>query len=151
MSIQIKIVAAIVAIAASLIGVTPALETPDAQRKSLSLEEAEILVYLVPDADPVRKAGCDVEAEWQRSSKLDQTNFFTFWLVRTGKKVGCSTWPIDVSYFSVNKRTGSVWDDMPESHRVTSSTLNGVLKIIRRRNGINKATLRKYDALKPSI
>jgi len=151
MSIQIRIVTTIVAIAASFIGVTPASGTREAQPKSLSLAEAEILVYLVPDADQVRKAGCDVEAEWQRSSKLDQTNFFTFWLLRRGKKVGCSAWPIDVSYFSVNKRTGSVWDDMPEPHRVTSPTLNGVLKIIRRENGITKATLRKYDALKPNI
>jgi hypothetical protein len=151
MNSRMKIVITIVAIAASVIGIARALEAPEVQRTSLSEEEAEILVYLVPDADQVRNAGCDVEAELQTSSKLDQTNFFTFWLVRTGKHVKCRNWPVDVSYFSVNKRTGSVWDDMPEPHRVTSSTLNGVLKIIRRENGITKATLRKYDALKPSI
>ncbi len=151
MSIRMKVVITIFAIAASFIGVAAALETPEAQRTSLSVEEAEILVYLVPDADHVRNAGCDVDAEPQTSPKLDQTIFFTFWLVRTGKKARCLAWPVDVSYFSVNKRTGSVWDDMPEPHRVTSSTVNGVLKIIRRKNGITEATLRKYDALKPSI
>ncbi len=127
----------------------PAL--PPKESQPLSLEEAKILVYLVPEAEQVRKAGCDVTAALQTNPKLDQTNFFTFWLIRSGTNKECNTWPVDISYFSVNKWTGDIWDDIPKPHRISSPTLDGVLEIIRREKGISETTIRKYGSLKPPI
>lgn len=73
----------------------------------IALEEAEILIYLLPAAQTVRSQGMDIGWEQQTSSKLNQNDFYVFWVVNDKRQNvhGSNT----IGYYGVNKHTADVW------------------------------------------
>jgi hypothetical protein len=112
----------------------------------LSLEEAEILIYLLPVAHQLRAQGDDVTWELETSREPGGSHFFTFWVGGARPNPYGS---VTVNYFSVNRHTGQVWELMPEARVVTSPELSGVQKIIRAAQGIGPETIRQYGRVRP--
>ena len=88
----------------------------------------------------------DVEWELQTSPKLNQRDFYNYW-VFTSKRPDVEG-SVTVGYFSVNKRTADVWDDDNENV-VDAVELEGVERILRRAHHIDEKTLQKFSSLRP--
>lgn len=112
----------------------------------IALYEAEILVYIMPAAQGVRKQGWDVGWELQTSPDLNQEDYFVFWVVNSKRPnvVGSVT----IGYYGVNKRTADVWDDNFGKF-VEGKELKGVQAILRRAHHIDEATIRQYRSRRP--
>lgn len=110
--------------------------------------EAEILIYLLPQAQELRKQGMDVGWELQTSPKLNQRDFYTYWVVNSKRPNVEGS--VTVGYFSVNKHTAEVWDDNNEKVKVPDAgELEGVERILRRAHHIDEETLHKFSSLRP--
>lgn len=118
---------------------------PDASHE-ITVYDTEILIYLLPEAHQVRAAGRDIAWVLQTNNKLDQANFYYFWVIDTVHKNAVGS--VTVGYFSVNKWTADVEDD-DEYSVVTSKEIAGVQKIIREEHHIDQATIEKYRRLNP--
>ena len=114
--------------------------------EQIDSHEAEILIYLLPEAQELRKRGMDVEWELQASSKLNQRDFYTYWVFNSKRPNVEGS--VTVGYFSVNKHTADVWDDDNENV-VDVVELEGVERILRRAHHIDKETLQKFSSLRP--
>jgi hypothetical protein len=112
----------------------------------ITLTEAEILVYLLPQAQELRKQGMDVGWESQTGPKFNHDDFYTFWVVNAKRPHVEGS--VTVGFFDVNKHTGEVWDEGLERF-VTSTELDGVQAIVRKAHGIDSSTLAKYHSAKP--
>lgn len=122
------------------------LAAPQAQSEPLSLTEAEILIYLLPEAHQVRQEGMDVGWELETGSTWNQRDFYNFSVVNAKRKnVGSNA----IGFFSVNKRTGEVWDDIPSAERVNNIELQGIQKILREGHHIDAQQLTKFGSLRP--
>jgi hypothetical protein len=124
---------------------------PRAHRATLiNMEEAEILIYVMPDAQAERKSGKDVAWSLETNPEYDLKNFYYFWVVGTGDGESHHEGSITVGYFAVNKHTGDVWEYATMEH-INSPQLEGVQKIILKHHDIDSAVLRKYGGLRPRI
>ena len=112
---------------------------------SISQEEAEILVYLIPEAQTLRASGMDVSATLESSEAHHEPDSYVFWVTNSKRKNAGS---VTVDYFFVNKYTAEVWSFGLEKY-VKSPELAGVQDIIRRARGITLAMVRQYEALHP--
>lgn len=117
-----------------------------ASAEQIAPYEAEILVYLLPQAQELRKQGMEVGWELQTSSKLDQRDFYTYWVFNLKRQNVEGS--VTIGYFSVNKHTAEVWDNGNEKV-VDAKDLEGVEKILRRAHQINKETFDKFSSLRP--
>jgi len=122
------------------------LAAPQAQSEPLSQTEAEILIYLLPEAHQVRQEGMDIGWELQTGSAWNQKDFYGFWVVNAKRKnVGSVT----IGFFSVNKHTAEVWDDTPSPKRVNNVELRGIQKILREGHHIDAQTLTAFGNMRP--
>ncbi len=109
--------------------------------------EAEILIYLIPEATEARKNGEKVAWELQSSAKLNQNDFFVFYLYNAGAPESSSP---TIGYFAVNKHTAEVWN-MNAEEPLHSADLLSVGEIFRRGHCIDEQTVRLYSSAKPDI
>ena len=112
----------------------------------LTLTEAEILIYLMPQAQELRRLRMDVGWELQTGPKFNRKDFYTFWVVNAKRPNVEGS--VTVGYFDVNKHTGEVWDEGLERF-VVSPDLAGVQVILRKAHGIDASSLAKYHLAKP--
>lgn len=91
-----------------------------------------------------RRRGRAVSWELEDSDKLNQKDFFNFWVLGPPNPYGSST----IGYFGVNKHTAEVWDT-PLFRRVDDSELKGVQDILRRAHGVDAQTIEKYHEVRP--
>ena len=117
-----------------------------ASAEQIAPYEAEILLYLLPQAQELRKQGMDVGWELQTSPKLNQRDFYTYWVFNLKRQNVEGS--VTIGYFSVNKHTAEVWDNGNEKV-VDAEDLEGVEKILRRAHLIDKETLDKFSSLRP--
>ena len=75
----------------------------------------------------------DVGWELQTSPKLNQRDFYTYWVVNSKRPNVEGS--VTVGYFSVNKHTAEVWDDNNEKVKVP-----GRWRIRRRRENLAPST-----------
>jgi len=112
--------------------------------EQLSYHDAEILIYLLPVAKETRARGADISWERQSSPRLNQSDYFVFWVTNARPNpYGSST----IGYFAVNKHTADLWEcggDEIDREAVTSAEIEGVQKILREANHIDQATVQKY-------
>ncbi|HTS11459.1 MAG TPA: hypothetical protein VMH00_05025 [Candidatus Limnocylindrales bacterium] len=113
----------------------------------VSLEEAEILVYVLPEAQQVRRQGMDIGSELQTNNKLNQDDFYTFWVINT--KRDCASCSVTIGYFSVNKHTADLWDTS-NMQLVKSTEIEGIQKIIRKARRIDADTIREFGSRAPN-
>src|SRR5258708_25352859 len=106
--------------------------------EQIAPHEAEILIYLLPQAQELRKHGMDVGWELQTSLKLNQRDFYTYWVVNSKRPNVEGS--VTVGYFSVNKHTAEVCDENNEKV-VDAGELEGVERILRRAHHIDEETL----------
>jgi hypothetical protein len=120
---------------------------PAFKPESIALHEAEILIYIMPPAQEVRKQGWDIGWELQTSPDLNQEDYFVFWVVNSKRpNVNGS---VTIGYYSVNKHTADIWDDNFGSF-VKGTELEGVQAILRRAHHIDGATTEQYRSRRPS-
>ncbi len=108
--------------------------------QSVSLCEAEILVYLLPQAHDLRADGMDVAWALETGPELNQKDFYNFWVVNAKRKGHSGS--VTVGYFSVNKYTADVLD--ARQQYVVTPELQGVQRILRKGHGIDEAAIREY-------
>jgi hypothetical protein len=113
--------------------------------EQIPLYDAEILIYLLPQAHEIRKEGMDIGWELQTSPKLNQEDFYTFWVINAKRKHVNGS--VTVGYFSVNKHTADIVDNLGEL--VTSLELAGVQRILREGHHIDTATIQRYRSRNP--
>ena len=100
---------------------------------TISVHEAEILIYLLPVAHQLRAEGMDVgwELQDQNRDRYPKDDYYVFWLVNNKRASAGST---TIGYYAVNKRTGEIWNtDLDQL--VSSAELEGVQKILRCAHG----------------
>jgi hypothetical protein len=122
------------------------LAAQQAQSEPLSKTEAEILIYLLPEAHHVRQEGMDIGWELETGSARNQKDFYNFWVVNAKRKNGGS---VTIGFFSVNKHTAEVWDDTPSPRLVNDVELQGIQKILREGHHIDAQTLTEFGSLRP--
>jgi len=130
-------------IAHKVVSQSPQASTPPEQ---IALHEAEILIYLLPQAQELRNRGMDIGWELETSPKLNQQDFYTFWVVNSKRPNVQGS--VTIGYFSVNKHTAEVWDDDREK-LMSSSELEGIQRILRQAHHIDETTLRRFSPLQP--
>lgn len=81
--------------------------TPPTVASEISIVEAEILLYVSPIAERVRANNSDIAMELQTSAKLNQDDYYFFWVYDS---VRHSNGSVTVGYYAVNKHTAEVWD-----------------------------------------
>src|SRR5580704_17869111 len=114
--------------------------------ESIAPYEGEILVYLLPHGQELRKLGMDIGAELETNQKLNQQDFYTFHVFNSKRtNVQGST---TVGYFSVNKHTAEIWDDNNQ-RKVSTAELEGIQRILRQAHHIDASTVRKFGTLRP--
>jgi len=123
---------------------SPALRSADQTRSPshspLALHEAEILIYVLPVAVDLRKAGNDVAWRLQPNPSDNSDDYFHFWAVESGASGSASP---NVGHYAVNRWTGDVWDDVLESP-VTGPELERIQAILRKAHGIDARVISDY-------
>jgi len=113
--------------------------------EQLAYHDAEILIYLLPVAKETRSRGSDVSWERESSPRLNQSDYFVFWVMNARPNpYGSST----IGYFAVNKHTADIWecggDEEINKGPVKSPEIEGVQKILREAHHIDQQTVHKY-------
>ena len=109
--------------------------------EELAYHDAEILIYLLPVAKETRARGSDIIWERESSPKLNQSDYFVFWVMNARPNpYGSST----IGYFAVNKHNADVRECGEDEPAVTSPEIEGVQKILRRAHRIDQETAQKY-------
>lgn len=95
----------------------------------ITLSEAEILIYLMPASQELRRQGFDVGWELERSSDRGPDSLH-FWVYNAKRKCpeGCS---VTIGSFVVDKRTAEV-KNVDTKEAVTNQEIRGVQAILRR-------------------
>jgi len=114
----------------------------------INIEEAEILIFLLPQAAELRRQGMDVGWELQTGPKLNQADFYTFWVVNSSRPHVEGS--VTVGYFGVNKHSAEVWS-LDKGEFVSAPEIGGVQRIIRRAHSIDDALVRKYHSRRPDV
>jgi len=116
--------------------------------ESITLYEAEVLIYLLPEAHEVRSQGMDVGWEQQQSPSLNLDDFFVFWVVNAKRKDVHGS--VTIGFFSVNKHTADIWDNDLGDFVVTPE-LQGVQRILREAHHIDEGTVQKFHSQRPFL
>jgi hypothetical protein len=121
-------VAVWVLVCAILLGgaVAHSLTQEPGKTRTISRYEAEILVYLLPEAHDMRAQGFDAEAIYDEDGS--KGGDFVFRLQAVVPNPDGSTL---LGHFAVNKVTGQILERAPDQ-QVVSKELEGVLKVMRR-------------------
>ncbi len=122
------------------LGFSPATATAQGKPEPVALHEAEILIYLLPEAHQIRSEGMEIGWEVSTSPKLNQDDYFTFWVYSAKRK---GTGSVTVGHFAVNKHTADVWDSVLDKI-ISTNELQGVQKILRKGHRIDEETIKKY-------
>jgi hypothetical protein len=114
----------------------------------VSLTEAEILIYLLPQAQSLRSKGMDVGWELQTGPTWKLQDFYAFEVANIKRKNADTA---SLGFFSVNKHTADVWDDVPAPRLIKADglELGGVQRILREVHHIDASTMTKYRGLRP--
>lgn len=113
----------------------------------LSLTESEILIYLLPEARQTRNNGMDIGWELETGPPQKTTDFYNFWVVNNERKGHIGS--VTIGYFSVNKHTADVWNQVSGKLISSDEELQGIQKILRQGHHIDAQTLERYHSLKP--
>ncbi|MBZ5647692.1 MAG: hypothetical protein LAN37_10760 [Acidobacteriia bacterium] len=108
----------------------------------VTLTEAEILVYFVPQAMQVRAEGMDIGWEEDSSPKDNRKDFYYFFLYNAKRPNAANA---TIGHFAVNKHTADVWNAVT-LEMVASRELAGIQKILRRAHHIDQRTMEKYKS-----
>jgi hypothetical protein len=111
----------------------------------ISLSEAEILIYALPEAHDVRAEGMEIGWELQADSRQESKHFYYFFVYNT-KRQGAAS--VTVGHFAVNRHTAEVWDTVLVK-RVESPELGGIQRIVRRARGIARQAMKQFSGLEP--
>jgi hypothetical protein len=115
------------------------------QTTELAEYDAEMLLYLLPSSEAVRRAGGKVA--WEIESGTNQKDFYSFYVYDLkGSPYGSPT----IGHFAVNKHTGEVWDAVTEEP-VESEDLSAIERIIRKGHCIDDNVLKTYSSSKPDV
>ena len=107
----------------------------------IALHEAEILIYLLPQAQEVRNQGWEIGWELQTSAEVSGSDSFVFYVYNATRPSGGS---VTIGYFAVDKHTADIWEDDVPPKLVASREIEAVQKILRRAHHIDDAFLKKY-------
>ncbi len=132
---------------ATLLCCTVCLAVPP-EPSLITLHEAEILIYLIPEAHELRKQGMDVGWELETGSGMNQEDFYIFSVANVKRRRVHGS--AGVGFFAVNKHTADVWDAVA-GELVTSSELEGVQRILRKAHLVDSATISKYSGRRPFV
>lgn len=115
-------------------------------QKDLSLSEAKILVFASPFAENLRRTGTDIGVELQTSSKLNQADYYYFWVYNAERvhSGGSAT----VGYYAINKHTADVWN-VDTGKRESGKLLGDVQAIMRDAHAIGKSVVQRYQSSPP--
>lgn len=113
----------------------------------LTVSDAEILVYLLPDSVATRDRGRKVGWELQTGVQLDQKDFFVFYVYDVTAPQDSSP---TIGYFGVNKHTAEVWD-MNREEFVQAKDLLAVQGILRKGHCIAEELLKTYSSKRPDM
>lgn len=116
------------------------------EEQQVVLQEAEILIYIMPDSQEVRKQGWDVGWELQTSPELNQEDFFVFWVVNAKRPNVQGS--VTIGYYGINKHTADIWEDNFQRF-VSGKELEGVQNILRRAHHIDQTIIEKYRSRRP--
>jgi hypothetical protein len=114
-------------------------------QSEISLTEAEILIYVLPDSQAVRKQRGGISWELEEGPAQNTKDLFTFWVVGPLRQGEASS---TVGFFSVNKHTADVWN-VVASKLISDDELNGIQKLLRDGHRIDAQTIEKYRNLGP--
>jgi len=137
--VKLACLAALLGAMALAVVSTQGVSTPPTPH-SISSGEAEILIYLLPEAHEIRKAGMEIGWQRETSQKWNQHDFYFFWVYNAMRSEAGS---VTVGTFAVNKHTGDIWHVLLQE-QVESQEIKGVQRILRRTHGIDDRKLHKY-------
>ena len=109
--------------------------------------EAEILIYLLPPAAIIRKEGWEVGWQLETDPKLNNKDFYNFWVYNAKRP---SHGSVTIGYFSVNKHTGDVWDEENQEF-VQSEEVSRVQALIRKGHCITATVIDEFQSRRPEI
>ena len=113
----------------------------------LTVYDAEILLSLLPESRATRKRGGTVAWELQSSTKLNQKDFYIFYVYDlSAPRYGSPT----IGYFAVNKHTAQIWDTITDKV-VESKDILAVEKILQKAHCIGEKTLATYSQRLPNV
>ncbi|MBU6509553.1 MAG: hypothetical protein KGL98_05075 [Gammaproteobacteria bacterium] len=115
--------------------------TTPADANEISIVEAKILIYVSPVGERVRANRSDIAMELQTSTKLNQSDYYFFWVYDSERH---SNGSVTVGYYAVNKHTAEVWD-MDEDSRLSGKLLLDIQELIRESHHIDEGTIKKYS------
>lgn len=116
--------------------------TAPTSAQEISITDAKILLYVSPIGESMRAGGSDIAMERQTSAKLNQKDYYFFWVYDSRRR---SSGSVTVGYYAVNKHTAGVWD-MDENKQLSGRLLLGVQKLFRESHRIDDVTIKKYSA-----
>lgn len=119
--------------------------TADCAATPLTLTEAKILLYTMPQSVKVRSEGIDVM--WQRitSNADDQADYFVF---QVFSMAHARIVPV-IGSIAVNKHTRDVLDITADYRFVTSKQLRGVQRILRREHCVTPLIIDRFRYVNP--
>lgn len=120
--------------------------TQSSQPEMLSLTDAEILIYLLPEARETRKNGMDIGWEIETQPKLNSADFYNFWVVNKERQGHMGS--VTIGYFSVNKHTADIWDRVSDKLINPDEELLGVQRILREGYHIDAQVIARYRDIK---
>ncbi len=123
----------------------PAAAPPKAP-EPITLEEAEVLIYLLPQAHELRSKSMDVSWELETGKSFNQNDFYIFWVVNSKRPNVQGS--VTVGYFAVNKHSAEVWS-LDANNFVSSSELEGIQRIIRTAHAITEPLIQQYHSRRP--
>ncbi len=130
----------LVALCLSRLGSPDAPQGSEQDATAITYPEAEILVYITPQAQRVRAEGFDVGWDHTISARLNQTDYFFFYLFNSKRR---SSGSVTVGNYAVNKHTGDVWDQTEEK-LLRGAELEGVQKILRDQHRITEQVILEF-------
>jgi len=93
---------------------------------AISPQDAQILIYLLPVADQLRKEGMDIAWERVPLAEAHSSTEYVFW-VYNSKREGTAS--VTIGYYRVNRCTGVITED-ETGKAVTSQVLDRVRSIM---------------------
>jgi hypothetical protein len=138
---QVRI-SALVAICAFTVVCMSVTATEAADAQAISETEAQILIYVSPFAEKLRAEGLDVALDQETSDKLNQADYYYFWVYDSKRQ---SNGSVTIGHFAVNKHTAEVWDTTADKE-LSGKPLSGTQSLIRRSNHISADTIKKYTS-----
>jgi hypothetical protein len=129
---------------AKKVPVSHSVRPPECNNSELKQYEAEILLYLLPQSEAVRRGGGKVA--WQVETTANQRDFYSFYVYDLkGSAYGSPT----IGHFAVNKHTAQVWNSV-EDELVESDDLSTVERIIQTGHCITEDVFKAYSSIDSS-